>query len=593
MGHRKHSLGGLIAEARRRRVFRTAGLYIVGAWVLLQVADLALESADLPSSLLRYFWMAAFVGFPIALIFGWYYEITPAGIRKTLAADSVGDAELGLGVPDYIIVGALAIVAAVVAAGLFDQARQASEMEGPYDPHGIAVLPLANLSGSEGQEYFSAGMHDALITNLSRISELRIVSRTSTARLDRSLAMPAIGRQLGVRNVIEGSVTREGNRVRVIIQLIDAAEDAQIWAGNFEREFTSVLALQNEMAMSVARAVDVRLSETEEALLSQAQEVDPDVYDAYLRGMYFLNQSDNQIRRKGIRILEGVVDGGGANARIYAALAYGYAVLGHSPYPEGMYPASKEAARVAMELDDSIPELHLAIGMHHLYYEWDFANAEKSLLRALELNPSLTGAHYHYAWLMELLQRSDLSLPAGDKTIQLDPLSPSMRADLAAQYRNAGHYAQALELIQEALELQPGHGWALLAKSLTLYDMGDIAGSMQAADEIAGHPLLRYQRAVILATTGREGEAREILAGIDKTPSNLMALLGIYAALGDAEEVFRWLEIARDSKMVWYPFFITWYPALDELRDDPRMRELAEELGLTEALDRSLGWLRT
>ena len=162
-------------------MFRTAGLYIVGAWVLLQVADLALQSAELPEGLLRYFWLAAFAGFPIALIFGWYYEITPAGIRKTAPAGAETDVDLGPGVPDYIIVGALAIVAAVVAAGLFDQARQATELVGPYDPNGIAVLPLKNLSGTEEQEYFSAGMHDALITNLSRVSALRIVSRTSTA----------------------------------------------------------------------------------------------------------------------------------------------------------------------------------------------------------------------------------------------------------------------------------------------------------------------------------------------------------------------------------------------------------------------------
>jgi tetratricopeptide (TPR) repeat protein len=286
-----------------------------------------------------------------------------------------------------------------------------------------------------------------------------------------------------------------------------------------------------------------------------------------------------------------VVEGGKADARIYAALAYGYAALGHSPYPEGMYPASKKAAQAAMELDDSIPELHLAIGMHYLYYEWDVANAEKSLLRALELNPSLTGAYYHYAWLMELLQRSDLSLPAGDKTIELDPLSPFMRANLAAQYRNDNQYAQALKLVEETLELEPGFGWALWTKSQILLEMGDIDGAIEASTGIADHPMFFYRRAVILASADREEEVHEILAGVEKTPRNVLALVGIYAALGDADAVFHWLKVAKESKMVWYPWFITWFPALDELRDDPRMRELAKELGLTEPLNRSLGWL--
>jgi len=584
---------GFVAEARRRRVFRTAGLYVVGAWVLLQVADLALQSMELPDSLLRYFWVAAFAGFPIALIFGWYYEITADGIRKTLPAGAITDEELRMGVPDYVIIGALAIVVAVFAAGLFDQARQARELAGPYDPNGIAVLPLENLSGSDSQEYFSAGMHDALIASLSRISALRIVSSTSTARLDRSLAMPAIGRALGVRNVIEGSVTREGNRVRVIIQLIDAAQDTQIWAGNFEREFTSVLALQNEMAMSVVRAVDVRLSDEEQSALSQAQEIDPDVYDAYLRGMYFLNQPDNRIRRKGIRILEGVVEDGKADAHVYASLAYGYAVLGHSPFPEGMFQASKEAAREAMALDDSIAEVHLALGMHYLYYEWDFAEAEKSLLRAIELNHSLTGAHYHYAWLMELLQRSDLALPAGDLTIGFDPLSPWMRATLAAQYVNAGQYARALQLVEEALELQPGFAWALSAKGWALLATGDIAGALEASSRIASDPELGFWYGVVLAAAGRVDEAHEVLAKIDKTPRNVIALSNLYAALGEADETFYWLNVAKESKLPWYPWLITWYRGMKDLRDDPRMRELAEELGLSEALDRALGWVAT
>jgi tetratricopeptide (TPR) repeat protein len=212
-------------------------------------------------------------------------------------------------------------------------------------------------------------------------------------------------------------------------------------------------------------------------------------------------------------------------------------------------------------------------------------------LRAIELSPSLTGAHYHYAWLMELLQRSDLALPAGERTIELDPLSPFMRANLADQYRNAGRYGRALRLIEEALELQPGFGWALGVKAQVLKEMGDIAGALEVASEAAGDPVFGYRYAMILSAAGREDEVREILAGIDKTPRNVLALVGIYAALGEADEAFHWINIAKESKMVWYPWFITWFRELHDLREDPRMRELAEELGLSEALNRALGWL--
>ena len=581
------AIGGFVAEARRRRVFRTAGLYIVGAWAILQVADLAFESLGLPDALLRYIWVAAFGGFPIALVFGWYYEITPDGIRKTAPAADAAEETLRMGVPDYVIIIALALVVAVGAAGLFDRARQAEELAGPYDPNGIAVLPLENLSGDDEQAYVSAGIHDALITNLSKIDGLRVVSRTSAMRLDRSLAMPAIGEALGVRNIIEGSVTREGNRVRVIIQLIDAANDAHIWAENFEREFSSVLSLQAEMARSIARAVDVQLSDKDEQELASADPVDPDVYDRYLRATYLLNQSNNRVRRRGIAILEDIVENDEADARVYAALAYGYAVLGHSPYPEGMYPASKLAARRAIELDDSIPEVHLALGMHAMYYDWDLAAAEQYLRRAIELNPNLTGAHYHYAWLMELQQRSDRALPEGDITVDLDPLSTSMRGDLAMQYQNAGHLERAIVIADETLQMNPNAGSARAAKALALARMGDADGAVRVSAEIPVGSMYRFLHLVVLAKVGREEEARGLLEKFAHEPRNVVTLINVYGALGDVEETLRWMGVAKQVKLPWYPWFITWFPFMDEVREHPRMDVLAEELGLTEALQRA------
>ena len=578
-------LSGFIAEARRRRVFRTAGLYIVGAWVLLQVADLALESIGLPDSLLRFFWIAAFAGFPAALIFGWFFDVTADGIRRTLPSDDSPAEDLRMRVPDYVIVGALAVVVAVFAAGLFDRARQADELNGPYDPNGIAVLPLENLSGDEDQEYFSAGMHDALITSLSKISGFRVVSRTTTVRLDRALPMTEIGKTLGVRNIVEGSVTRDGDRVRVIVQLIDAATDAHIWAENFEREFTSVLGLQGDMAKAIARAVNVQLSDEEDAMLSETRKIDPKAYDRYLRGAYLLNHGSNRVRRRGITILEKLIDDGHEDAQIYASLAFGYALLGHSPYPEGMYPASKLAARKAMELDDSIPEVYLALGMHEMYYEWDFAAAENHLLHALELNPSQIDAVYHYAWLMEYFRNTDKSLPAGELTVELDPLLPDMSAWLAEQYRYAGQYERAVELAENALELDPTNALALMSLGTTYAQTGDYELALRMTSKISNHAVWGYMHAVVLAESGRTQEARDILESIDKVPRNVISLVLVNSALGEVDEAFHWMEVARESRLPWYPWFITMAPFMDEVRADPRMRIYAEELGVEDILD--------
>jgi len=577
----------VVAEARRRRIFRTAGLYVVGAWVLLQVADLALGSLGLPDSLLRFFWIAAFVIFPIALVFGWYFDVTAEGIRRTPPSDGARLEDLQVRVPDYLIIGALAVIVAVVAAGLFDRARQAEELTGPYDPYAIAVLPLENLSGDKDQEYFSAGVHDALIADLSKISALRVVSRTSTTRLDRSMAIPQIGRSLGVRNIIEGSVTREGSRVRIIIQLVDAFLDAQIWAANYEREYTSVLTLQAEIARSIARAINVRLTDEEESRLTISESIDPETYDRYLRGMYLLNQPNNRIRRRGIKIFEALVEEDKADARVYAALSYGYAVLGHSPYPEGMYPASKLAAQRALEMDDSIAEVYLALGMHEMYYEWNYDAAEAQLQRALELNPNLTGAVYHYAWLMEVWRRPDKALPLGERTVELDPLSSFMRGDLAWQYLNDGQLDEAIRIAEIAIELDPTDTTAVRVKGQSLAQQGDFESALAVLEPISEDPFWGSEVAIVLAMAGREEEAREYLGGVEKVPGNVFTLWRLYAALGDTDEVFQWMKVAKDTKLPWYPWLITGDTPMDTGRNDPRMDALAAELNLDDALARA------
>lgn len=583
------SLANFLVEARRRKLFRTAGLYVVGAWVLLQVAALALQSLSLPDALLRYFWSAAFLGFPVALLFGWYYEITADGIRRTAprtAAEIAGDnTPQNLRIPDYLIIGAVAIVVAVVAGNLFDRARVASESL-IYAANGIAVLPLENLSGDVEQAYFSAGMQDALITSLSQIRSLRVVSRRSASSVDESMGIAAVGEALGVRNIIEGSILRDGNRVRIAVQLVDAARDVQIWAGSFERELTGVLGLQNDIANSVADAIQVRLSEEERSVLAEQPMVDSAIYDAYLRAMYRIHDDSNLVRREGIAILKKAVEADPDNALLHAGLAYGYALLGHSPFPEGMYPASKLSAARALALDDSIAEVYVAIGMQEMYYTWDFPAAENALLRALEINPSLTIAQYQYAWLMELYRDSKRSLPPGELTAKLDPLNPFFLGWLADQYRQAGRYEDALYMADRTLEIAPTHTVSLMVKARTYVEMGEFELALAASSQISDSPTWGFMHGATLAAAGDTAAARAILDGIEKSPRNVVPLILSHASLGDIDETLAWLAIARDVKLPWYPWFVTWYPQLEAFRDDPRMHALADELQLAQILNK-------
>jgi len=237
-----------------------------------------------------------------------------------------------------------------------------------------------------------------------------------------------------------------------------------------------------------------------------------------------------------------------------------------------------------MELDDSIAEVHLALGMHQMYYEWNFAAAENSLLRALELNPNQTWAVYQYAWLKELYQDSDASLPPGDLTVELEPLLADLYGWLAEQYRNAGQYERVMQLVDDSLELDPNNAITLMSLGLTYAEQGEYERAVQTTSKIANHAVWGYVHAVVLARAGRSEEAREILDSIEKIPRNVLALISINSALGEVDEAFHWMEVARDSKLPWYPWFITWFPFMDEVRADPRMKILAEDLGLEDVL---------
>jgi TolB-like protein len=259
MGQRANIEGSsmsILQELRRRKVFRLAALYVVGAWVVLQVADLAFESWEIASSALRYIWLGAIFGFPIALVFGWRYDITSHGLVRTPAADAGTQIDLSLRRSDYMILALLIVVAIGVIYPLTIQIRDSRSPQQEYDVNSIAVLPLENLSGDPDQAYFVSGMQDALITGLSRIRALKVTSKTSTLRFRGTTeSLPIIAAKLGVAKLIEGSIFRVDNRVRITVKLMNAVLDEHIWSDSFERDVSDVMAgrLPNRLKLQSAR----------------------------------------------------------------------------------------------------------------------------------------------------------------------------------------------------------------------------------------------------------------------------------------------------------------------------------------------------
>ena len=435
--------------------------------------------------------------------------------------------------------GGIAVIAIIILAGLVNEIRQLPAenrrlalTERPI-LSSIAVLPFANLSGDSEKAYIAAGMHDALISGLARISSFRVISRTSTLRLPDDMSVPEIANRLGVDKVIEGSVTTEEDSLRIIVQLIDAEHDEFLWSENYVRPFESLVALQNEMASSIAGAVQVRLTPDEARRLESRGEVNPATYDAYLRAMYKFRRESAKGIREGIEVLSDAVENDPTSALAWAGLAYGYLELGHSPFPQSAaVPRAEAAAQRAIELDPDLAQAHLAVGMFKLYYEWDLVGAEEALLDALELNPSLINAHYHLAWLKELYADHEAALDYGVQTKILDPLSPFYSGWLAEQYRSAGMFEEAIAEADNTLDLRRNYPVAHIVHGNTYADMGDMEKALEAHAKLADSRLWSFMYGATLARAGRSDEALEIAARLEERNASVPLTL-IYAALND------------------------------------------------------------
>ena len=577
----------LFHELRRRRVFGMTGIYVVAAWVSVQVASETFPALGIPESAIGYVWAAAMVVFPLAMFFSWKYDVTADGIRRTPALEEDDSVDHSLTRVDYAVLSALAVIVLITLAAvgqrLADIRIEIAVAPSTRDiaPNSIAVLPLENLSPNPEDAYFAAGIHDSLITSLSKITALLVTSGPSARRVNKGLSAPEIGRQLGVSKLVGGSVLLDGDRVRVIVQLIDAASDMNLWVDTYERDVTDVINLQNEVARTIADVVEIRLTPREETVLAKKDRTQPGAYRTYLKGMYQFFQDTPEADYRGIKILEEAVRQDPASALAHAGVAYGYANIVHTPSPppvENPEVKAKEAAEIALGLDPELAEAHMALGMYQYMYEWDFEAAERSFKTAIDLSPSLTLAHYDLAWAYEALgpEYEEESLAAGRRTVELNPLSAYMVGALAWQYADACRYEEALSLAREAIRLDPEHpmGWASLG--LINAELGRFDEAIDAHERLEG-TVFEWFIGLSYAAAGLEDKAREVATAMEMFP---LAPAWIYMVLGDREAALHWLAKSEETRMGWYPWLLGNFMGSENLADDPDVQARAAALGL-------------
>jgi serine/threonine protein kinase/tetratricopeptide (TPR) repeat protein len=468
-----------------------------------------------------------------------------------------------------VLGGATAVAALLVALGVWTRTSWPPAIE----VTSLAVLPVTNLSNDPEQEYFSDGMTDALITSLSGIHALRVISRTSVMQYKAAKKrLPEIARELGVDTVLEASVLREAGRVRVAAQLVRASSEESLWSGSFEREFSSVLAIQRDVARAVARTVKVRLRPEEDAQLGAARTVNPATYEAYLRGMYQLNKATQAERQKGLAYFHEAVERDPADPLAHAGLALAYTQLAHSSEArDDDLQRAKAAAATALRLDDSAAEVLVASGFVKGYYEWDWEGAMSDIRRALDVNPSLAMAYYHLAWYLLLFDRVPESIEAHRRAKALDPFNPLHVAWLGEILRTNGQLeeaeAECLKSIEMAPSFPPGHFVLGLVYSRRGRHEEAIAATRKAAETSPGY---RWALGPVYVDAGRRADAVALLDELMRektTPWTAFWRAINHSALGELDEAYRWLDYEPHHAWVPWVRYLDW---AEPLRRDPR-----------------------
>lgn len=454
----------------------------------------------------------------------------------------------------------------------------------------LAVLPLESLSGDASQDYFADGMTDELITDLGQIGALRVISRTSVMAYKHTRKpLPQVARELNVDAVIEGTVLRSGNEVRITAQLIDAAADKHLWANSYQGDLRDTLALQNKVAREIAEQIRINLTPEEQALLKRARVVDPQAYEDYLKGRYFWNKRTADGLEKAADYFGDAIKKDPGYAQAYAGLADSYALLGDWEYgvfsPNKAFPKAKAAAAKALELDSSLGEAHTSLAFVSDLYDWDWSVAEREFRRAIELNPGYATAHQWYGWHLSEMGRNGEALVEMRKAESLDPLSLIISADVAEELLVAHSFDESIQQSRKTVEMDPNFaaahyelGQAYVQKHMYKEAITELKEAIELS---GGSTACTSNLAYAYAASGGRNEALKILADVKSRSnhgySNAPEIALIYVGLGDRDQAMAWLERAYTER---FNPSVLLRPAFDSLRADPRFKSLVRRVGI-------------
>jgi adenylate cyclase len=584
--------GNFFAELKRRNVYKVAIAYAIVGWLSIQIATQVFPFLEIPNWVVRLVIALVAIGFPIALVIAWAFEATSEGIKRTEVADAMpATTRQKKHAWIYIVVICAAISAALFFLGRYTaQSREGGRPGGRSLPQkSIAVLPFDNLSRDPDNAFFTEGVQDEILTRLAKVADLKVIARTSTQKFKSAPEnLPDIAKQLGALNILEGSVQRVNDQVRVNVQLINAMTNSHLWAEIYDRKLTDIFVVESDIAKTIADTLQAKLTGSEKQLIAVQPTTDTTAYEFYHKGRSLWEKRTGDNIPKAIAFYEQAIARDPNYALAYAGLSSAYIL---SPFYAGAdrheaHAKAKEAALKALRLDPDLAEAHTALGKVLFMGEVNLAGAMREYQRAIELKPNDATAHH---WLgndtFAALGRFEEAIAQGRRATELDPLSPIINADFGTTFYYAKRYDESVAQLRKTLEIDPTFFYAHYNLGIALQARGDLSGAIaeyEKAKQLGDNTTVSTLCAAAKAQAGDKDAARRMLSELDEISKHrevvgyLRALL--YLSLNNKDEALRWLEQGYEERDGSNICWVKVDPLLDSLHGDPRFEALVQKV---------------
>jgi tetratricopeptide (TPR) repeat protein len=583
MPGKSRNLGQFWQELKRRRVIHVITVYATAAFVIIELVNNLAEPLNLPATLPTIVIIVLAIGFPLAIILSWLYDLTSSGVERTKPLSEIKEGEKPV-VPNAWKIATYVSFIVIIGLVTLNIAGGGKQLRAG-DIQSLVVLPFENYTGDDELEYFVSGMHSSLIADMGRLSGLRVIShQTSKASKYADMSASEIASDLNVDAVVEAAVMCLGDNICFEAKMISGFPDEkQLWIGDYEEDRSQLFNLLDRLKNNIADEIKLELTAQEEKKLTEVRQHDPDLIEAVYKGKFYMEQLTPEGIEIGQKYFNEAIAIDPSDPLPYLELAAAYSTAGHV---SSVVPDAQERSIVyahqALALDSSLAEAYHVLTARPLFIDYDFSAVERYLKRAMDLNPNLPMTHYLYGWYLMLSNNVDGAIAEFKKSIEIDPIDVYLQCNLAAFYGWIGRYEEALAEVQKVLEMNPNYPFGLFVLGSAYAGLGRYEEAIEAHQKgLAISPGFENGLAVAYALTGQRDKALEIAAELEEINITwyTYGIAEIYAVLGDHDKAVYWIEEAYNRQQDFVPWFkdnVLFKP----LYDNPRFKEIIKHLNL-------------